>query len=897
MVFFLFLYRREFVYLPNYRRFPMLRLPPLFMRQAAFYTSCAHTTTSSARIIRSSHNNKQSTVSQECLSFSPANTIEEIVEKGASTTYHLKFHPDEISDRPNLGLDIDKDRSLSTGFDGRFSTASGTECNDRDKAIMDFNKAKVRLSYYASIIGNRPLKSSHSTVPSISEDELAEVRNILDCIIQSDHQFKNYCILDSFRVAYHFGFPKRCCELYTSVARDALGGGGNGENRLPFPEAVLISEIVLEAAAATMDLETLSLCTGIVEKMASIASTSVQKPLEVPAPAVVSALRLYWYLVLLLRDHQFAPKLSSSTGLTEEAAAHDISMSTKVEKSQRFHASFTTLATRVVNILGVVEANRNAFIVASVRLAFYNKNVVDGQAAVYHQVFRHWCLQHSDAPKSQERHDHDDGTPNKEGYSVPSWFTAHCLHEFMRSVIYTRRHDIAEVYSLHVDLFWRRRRRSPLAPHHTEKPLDYDEDALVGSMVRYFAFSRQTRRGVLWVQSLMSQFPGYVPSIPVCNGIARLAAAERDISLSKWCLSHLLSETQPVPPTSTELYACLCANARVGIPNFDQVLHSLQENQLVQLTEEELLHLRLLHCRASTQWQNISTIVRQAAPSVASINDGNIGAALTLSSTGVFTAEDDYRSFGIARILDGRFEYLETNPRSVFSIRNLDQLLLVMQESEHSHFLAYYRFFLSRYMNLLSLEKRAQWAGLALVWALTRVGKMSKEDILYIAWEVAQLLQLQRTGDPKVDRTPNETLDVILPGTEKSLRRRWGMICIHFPQAWWKQLFSKKIKQQKHQLLRNSGWNGGTSKRGVDTVLIDETTLKSIIHAYESSTLPSARFLKYHTRGLCTDLTSTRLFDDVTLAIFREETPWNMMERNACYLLASKREWWRLQSN
>ncbi|CCW59693.1 unnamed protein product [Phytomonas sp. EM1] len=884
---------------PSFRRLPVMGVTSLLTRHAAPYTSSARTTTSSARIVRHSHDSKRDATPPEYLPFSSPNEIENIVEKGGSAAYPAQSSPLGICEVSYLGLDIEGDGNSSTRFDRRFSATSATVCDSGENEIMDFSKAKARLAFYTSLLGSRALRSSPSTVPSLSADELREVRNVLDCIIQSDDPHRNHCVLDSFRVAYHFGFPKRCCELYTSVARDALRGGGNVESRAPVPEAILMSEIVLAAAAATMDLETLGLCTSVVEQMASSDCASFRKSFEASAPTIVPALRLYWCLVLLLRDHQFTPKRTAPVVPTGKEVLHDASIPTEMDVAQQLHAPLTALSTRVAAVLGVVEKNRLAFLTSSVRLALYNVDAADGQAAVYHQVFRHWCLQPVKEPRGQQMKAHHGRTPIKGGYSLSSWLTPPCLNELMRSAIHAKRRDMAEVYSLHIDLFWRHQARPPLTQHgssavfNTEKSLDYYEDALVGGMMRYFLFSRQTRRAVLWMQRLTIQFPGYVPSIQVCNVIGRVAAAERNVSLSQWCLGHLLNEKQPIPPTSAELYSCLCANARVGIPNFDQVLYSLQENQLLQLTEEELLHLRLLHCRGSTQWRNIPKMILQTSMSKASLNRGDSDTDLAPGPTRVSTTNDDYESLSIPCILDGHFEHLEKNPRSVLSIRNLDQLLLVLQESEHPHFLVYYRFFLSHYMNLLKLEKRAQWAGLALVWASTRVDRMSKEDILYIAWEVAQLLGSKRADDLKDSRAVNEILGGILPSTKKSLRRKWERVCAHFPQAWWRRQLGTKMRQKRHQLLRNPRLHDDSTKKGVDALPIDESMLKSVIHTYESSPLPFAGFLKYPTHGLCTCLPSTGLFDSVTLSILHTGDPCDRMGRSSYYSLASKREWWR----
>lgn len=73
-------------------------------------------------------------------------------------------------------------------------------------------------------------------------------------------------------------------------------------------------------------------------------------------------------------------------------------------------------------------------------------------------------------------------------------------------------------------------------------------------------------------------------------------------TLSLWCLETMLHTQQPVPPSGNALFLALTACAKAGLSELEQVLQSLVENQVLSLTDEEILHARLLNCRRDIHW-------------------------------------------------------------------------------------------------------------------------------------------------------------------------------------------------------------------------------------------------------------------------------------------------------
>lgn len=81
-------------------------------------------------------------------------------------------------------------------------------------------------------------------------------------------------------------------------------------------------------------------------------------------------------------------------------------------------------------------------------------------------------------------------------------------------------------------------------------------------------------------------------------------------ALALWCLETMLHSQQPSPPTGNALFLAVTACAKAGLPEMEQVLQSLLENQVLALTEEEVLHARLLHCRRDIHWrERLETLV------------------------------------------------------------------------------------------------------------------------------------------------------------------------------------------------------------------------------------------------------------------------------------------------
>lgn len=197
------------------------------------------------------------------------------------------------------------------------------------------------------------------------------------------------------------------------------------------------------------------------------------------------------------------------------------------------------------------------------------------------------------------------------------------------------------------------------------------EEELVLQQLRFLLFSRQGKRALLWwswlsemttvssnhspnqnnnssagsstsAPTVVSLYP--VPSIPVVTTLARIAgefsttndyhvqsfrrggpALQRDgglrrpvvphatqdpSALSLWCLETMLHIQQSAPPSGDALFLGVSACAKAGLPELDEVLRSLLVNDVLALTEEEVLHVRLLHCRRDVHWhERVGTLV------------------------------------------------------------------------------------------------------------------------------------------------------------------------------------------------------------------------------------------------------------------------------------------------
>ncbi|KAG5473844.1 hypothetical protein LSCM1_04476 [Leishmania martiniquensis] len=436
-------------------------------------------------------------------------------------------------------------------------------------------------------------------------------------------------------------------------------------------------------------------------------------------------------------------------------------------------------------------------------------------------------------------------TSAKPTASAPVLLTVPALLMLLRTAVVARQHDIAEWATLWVDACleeWARsskvaaacRIAAPLPPIGNPSAQSLPQlDALLAWYLRYLQQSGQRRRAVSWLSSLRRRqatvpiLASALATLSVAREAARLASDEVDADLAMWCLQLCLRDTAPaLSPGHTDIFQCLCAYARCGLPNFDMVLQSLRKNGLLTPTPEEELFVRLLHARRSVYWR--TEWERCVAPYIAEEEEGAQGQdGLETDSGDAEKAQGSPRAtrwppsrpvtlrtlerapsregapttslvYGDeVEPLDGSWggpasssgsphelsAHRPTPLSSVFSSRVIYQLLLILQEGEHPSFMSYYRALLLTFSERATPQDRAKWVVLALKWAIQLHGRARRADVVYIALEVEQLTRLQQRH---TDATTASSLS-LSPEVWHRLSRKWAMLYQQYPPALWRR--------------------------------------------------------------------------------------------------------------
>ncbi|KAG5490366.1 hypothetical protein JKF63_00486 [Porcisia hertigi] len=562
------------------------------------------------------------------------------------------------------------------------------------------------------------------------------------------------------------------------------------------------------------------------------------------------------------------PALPTPRALLETAAV-------ETSGQQRWH----DFALTVLHHLRIDDDDVEDFLRTSLWKASYRNADTGGdwgaaQSCVYAQVFRYWLKEeevlanHYSAPQRPPQHDRkvESETGGKRRESAPVLLTVPALVTLLRTAVVARQHDVAEWATLCVDACleeWIRDSKTTVsntdkdtqhcslgpADHRIAAPLSSlntpsaqvlpQLDTLLSLYLRYLQQSSQQSRAVRWLSRLRRRqhtvpiLSGALGTLSVAREAARLASDELDGDLAMWCLQLCLSDTtSSLPPGHADIFQCLCAYARCGLPNFDVVLQSLLKNELLSPTPEEILFLRLLHARRSvnwrTEWEQCVAPYITEEEEVPEVNGGCgevktggevQGGADTIrpppsrivrlqvreskplckdapSALPLYIGEDQsLDDSGGSRMpsSEGQMLSVQHPPMlsSVFSSRVIYQALLILQEGEHPAFMSYYRTFLLTFSDHITPQVRARWVVLAIMWAIQLQGSARSEDVVYIAREVEQLTQLQQACTHAATAATATTAPPHLPpfSTElwHSLGRKWTALYQQYPLSLWKR--------------------------------------------------------------------------------------------------------------
>ncbi|CAG9577928.1 conserved hypothetical protein [Leishmania major strain Friedlin] len=542
-------------------------------------------------------------------------------------------------------------------------------------------------------------------------------------------------------------------------------------------------------------------------------------------------------------------------------------------------------ALTVLRHLRIDDADAADFLHTSLRRASYRYVDTGGdwaaaQSSVYAQIFRYWLAEEEAAantllaPQGLPQHDSEvDGAADGERrhisvrttsseklrVSAPVLLTVPALLTLLRTAVVAHQHDIAEWATLCVDACleeWTRaskvaaagaskgrqhdgfdtaahRIAAPLPPMDNPSAQSLPQlDILLAWYLRHLQQSSQRPRAVRWLSRLRRRQPtvpilsSALATLSVAREAARLAGDELNAELAMWCLQLCLGDTTPaLSPGHADIFQCLCAYARCGLPNFDMVLQSLRMNQLLAPTPEEALFLRLLHARRSVNWR--TEWEHCVAPYIVEEEEGDElkkpdGEGVDVKVNGetqggvratrrppsrrvtlrmVEPAESREGTPSTSPMCTGVDESLEesgggrvpssesrvsstrrhTALSSVFSSRVIYQLLLILQEGEHPAFMSYYRTLLLTFSEHVTPQDRARWVVLALMWAIQLHGSARSEDVVYIAREVEQLTELQRTHTHAATASSLP----LSPEVWHSLSRKWTTLYQQYPLSLW----------------------------------------------------------------------------------------------------------------
>ncbi|KPI83238.1 hypothetical protein ABL78_7741 [Leptomonas seymouri] len=653
-----------------------------------------------------------------------------------------------------------------------------------------------------------------------------------------------------------------------------------------------IPEFIIDAAGETADLPTLEHCLAyaapaVIKPDAVASSPGTTEALEMNS-GWLAVLHVFVQCVRVALQHGWhglqhsavmEPHLKDESSGVEEGAAVDgkvkrprggggtaeapLSDARSIE--ERWH-HFTM---RVLRLM-CIHDDTEAFFKATLRSARYHHVYAGGdwpaaQASVYASCFRCWLGEAGDTrvgtafpatvgSTAQEQNATEARLSPLVSPSPMVRPTCPALVMLLRTAVAAHQHDIAEWATLYVDMYlddWTsdggcNSATASLAAAITpavstsRTATTAQLDVLLVWYLRYLKQSNQRPRACCWLHQLRTRqqisplLSGALQSLPVLRIAARLAGEERNADLALWCLQLCLGDAPGLSPTHHDIFTCLCAYARCGLPTFDMVLQSLQSNGLLSPTVEELLFVRLLHARRSVSWrseweqciapyvvtapreregwgQDHSSATQREASTVtlrlfATVDPGGTGAlASSAPSPKTFhehCVKEPEDSCALAHHNDtptvGEGASVAPSATAIFSTRVIYEMLLLLQEGEHPDFMSYYRAFLITFNACVTVNDRARWAILALSWASLQHGWAPLEDVVYVVREVEQLMGLQEDHlSLRCESKGNAAASRPLPiaaDLYRSLERRWASLYQQYPPSWWATLCPEKAR-------------------------------------------------------------------------------------------------------
>lgn len=504
------------------------------------------------------------------------------------------------------------------------------------------------------------------------------LKTLLDDLIECGDPRKGTLCKEACRLAYAAGYYACCAELFFSCRALA---------------PVSLSDVVVSAAALTLKPEYLQNCLSALET-----AGGVKTPLSHEALLLLCVYwKSTWCYVRIERARQTGKNRKSDMIIDDEIEATTEMKTAENEAKLKQYMAISARAFYLLQLPSNVSFDN--WWAKSKRLVLYNARD-KGEAAVYEQHFSFW-----------ERHF---------GGELREWMTPSFLVGMMRSCVKAERWDFAGRYA-------------ELAESYLLSGVNPPDDTLLQQCVFSLNMLAQNARGAQLIKNVCDLYPDYIPSVAVVHSAARVAGSIADERLGIWCLQALLSERQPIPPSSQDIFLSLVALAKCRALNFKKLFCALENSGLIKPNEEERLHLDLLFSRHSVYWEE---------------EVGQKIEGYFLSATGDFS-------------------------RAAMSARNISLLLRILQESEHAKFMDYYTLFRNEFSGRENLPVRAQWAAIALKWAMFQ-RSLSEETCDLLVSEARTFL------DDTADGSSAVPLDHSL---KSKLRSRLGVL----EQLWRKE--------------------------------------------------------------------------------------------------------------
>jgi hypothetical protein len=199
----------------------------------------------------------------------------------------------------------------------------------------------------------------------------------------------------------------------------------------------------------------------------------------------------------------------------------------------------------------------------------------------------------------------------------------------------------------------------------------------------------------------------YTPSNSVVAVVIRAAGELRRLDLCLWCVDVLLSGgAEKAPPSPYEMFTTLVALAKCTAPNFFEILHSCSTADLVRLSEEELLYVRLQYVRNSV---DAKERIEQLPEAIMLLTSSRSHSHHLSGSSSNNVVHDDARDEAV-----------------VLSTRNKNLILHILQVCDSDKFLPVLHAFCGQLRSLGDADR--SWGGLALAWINGRRGTATEKD-------------------------------------------------------------------------------------------------------------------------------------------------------------------------